>query len=550
MDVSHHDTIAAGLRRWSEACRLRADEIAAFPNRLSEPEPDRRPLPRAWGLIGLLTVLALIPRCLMAWRLPTICVDGAAYIDAAQAIARGEAGFFGVNFGCNLYPPILAALHYLGLSWEAAGAVWGVACSTLVVPSLFGWVRRQFDDRVAAVSCLIYAAHAELIEWSPETIRDQTFWMLFVASLYFLWRAVVEVRLRHFFLVGLLLPASVLTRFEGVFLLIPLVGWSWARYRALQSHRKQLLLGVIVAVGIAPVLLATMNAVWLKQESISRLLYVEPLNRVEALLTTLAKPLTSDASTAIATPEATVRPSPWQPAVWFKAFRVMERGIGPVFGLFFLGGLIAYGRLFLRSDHFSTVVLALAIVAGITIHHWYCGGASSRYILPVVIMSTRCAALAFMRVCDIAIQALTNATYRAALVPAMILLMTTIGWCDALTTGYRTRIEKAKLGEWIRHHHGDRCLLMGADTQLPIIGFYAHARTAMLPENIAQEKLLTTIDQARPDVVFVSRSPLSADACRSLQHDGPRLGLQPMMLPPQIVGRMDALVLERLPTQR
>ena len=44
--------------------------------------------------------------------------------------------------------------------------------SSLTVLPLFGWTRRQFDDRLATIACLLYAVHPKLIEWSPELVRD------------------------------------------------------------------------------------------------------------------------------------------------------------------------------------------------------------------------------------------------------------------------------------------------------------------------------------------------------------------------------------------
>ena len=84
------------------------------------------------------------------------------------------------------------------MDWELAAAVWGVTISSLVVLPLWGWARRQFDDRVALVACLLYAVHPKMIEWSPEAMRDPTFWFLFMLAIYWLWRAITEVRYRLF----------------------------------------------------------------------------------------------------------------------------------------------------------------------------------------------------------------------------------------------------------------------------------------------------------------------------------------------------------------
>ena len=71
--------------------------------------------------------------------------------------------------------------------------------SSLTVLPLCGWVRRQFNDQTALLAGVLYAAHPVFIQWSPELIRDPTFWLLFMLTLYLLWRAVTEVHGPGFF---------------------------------------------------------------------------------------------------------------------------------------------------------------------------------------------------------------------------------------------------------------------------------------------------------------------------------------------------------------
>ena len=71
-------------------------------------------------------------------------------------------------------------------------------------------------------------------------MRDQTFWFLFVLSLYLLWRAVTEVRLWLFIAAGVTIPLAAAMRFEGLLLLIPLGLWSCWRWRALGQSRTKI----------------------------------------------------------------------------------------------------------------------------------------------------------------------------------------------------------------------------------------------------------------------------------------------------------------------
>ena len=184
----------------------------------------------------------------MAWKLGGLCPDGVFYIQLAQSIEHGHA-LPAAQLPLYPYPMLLALLHRAGLDWELAGTLWGVLMAGLVVLPLFGWLRRQFDQRVALAGCFLYAVHSELIRWSPEVMRDQTFWFLFVLSLYLLWRAVTEVRLWLFIAAGVTIALAAAMRFEGLLLLVPLGLWSCWRWRALGQSRGRLAAGTLCCAG-------------------------------------------------------------------------------------------------------------------------------------------------------------------------------------------------------------------------------------------------------------------------------------------------------------
>ena len=162
------------------------------------PEPQRLHFPSRIMVLSGLMLACLIPRVLLAMRLSSICPDGVLYIGLAKALNEGRLHQAFEIMNLNIYPAVLMFLNRLGLSWEMGGMIWGLLISCLVVLPLFGWVRRQFDDTVALTACLLYAVQPVFIQWSPELIRDPTFWLLFALSLYLLWRAVIEVQYRPF----------------------------------------------------------------------------------------------------------------------------------------------------------------------------------------------------------------------------------------------------------------------------------------------------------------------------------------------------------------
>jgi hypothetical protein len=185
-----------------------------------------RQLPGSPWLLAALVACCLVPRAMMALRLDAICNDAVFYIELARHYElRDVAGGLG-RLGLNVYPPILAVLHQLGLDWEAAGKWWGVLVSSLAVLPLYGWVRRQFDERTAFIGASLYAFHPKMIEWSPEVLRDPTFWFLWILGLYAGWRAAEELSLRWYIFAGLAIALAAHTRFEGWLLYLPLVGWT------------------------------------------------------------------------------------------------------------------------------------------------------------------------------------------------------------------------------------------------------------------------------------------------------------------------------------
>ena len=236
-----------------------------FPDDLKQPVPVRRTLPRAGWLMAVLVLVALLPRAWMAWKVGALTEDGPIYIYSAMQLERGdlEAAFRHCNLGLNLYPVVLRGLHELGLPWEVAGRLWSTLMAVLVVLPMFGWVRRQFNDRVAAVACLLYAAHPSLLERSPELLRCPTFWFLLMAGVYFLWRAMTEVRVGLFLCAGACFTLGVHFRVEAWFLLVPWLLWTIGRWRALTSHRGRLLAGACLGMLILPLFGLLLNVTWL-----------------------------------------------------------------------------------------------------------------------------------------------------------------------------------------------------------------------------------------------------------------------------------------------
>ena len=176
-----------------EAADLGQGPAESFPNRLSGPV-GAAGLPGAGRCWPRLVLFCLAMQLWTASRWHVIWPDTVDYLRVSQALDRGDPRPLADQFGLNLYPLVLVLLHRAGLDWLWAGQCWSMAMASLVVLPLLGWLRRQFDDRVALVGCLLYALHPKLMIHGPLIIRDPTFWFLLVLTLYLGWRAVLELK--------------------------------------------------------------------------------------------------------------------------------------------------------------------------------------------------------------------------------------------------------------------------------------------------------------------------------------------------------------------
>lgn len=471
-----------------------------FPNRLASPQPDRRTPPRAGKLLALLLLLAIVPRGVMALKLHSICPDGVLYIQLAQALERGDFRAALHEMRLNTYPVVLAVLHHAGLDYETAGKLWGVTMAGLVVLPLFGWARRIFNDRVALVACLLYAFHGKLIVWSPELIRDQTFWFLWALALYWLWRAVVEVRLKLFAAAGIVIALAALTRVEGLFLVIPALLWPFWRWRALHGGRRRLALGVALSLLVFPLLLALVNFTLLRGHTGFELPRSRPLTLVQAWLESWRHgEVRSDVEALSTTAQLG----------WLFVHNG-ESGLSPVFALLMFGGLWRWRRVWMRCDQQTMFVTSLAFQAGIWIHLQQAHATSNRYFLPIVLIGSGYAALALLGLGH-GLAALTArligralpADWPGRLTAALLVAIAALGCADAIGSNYRVRDEEPQLGRWIRQQVGAPPTLMGPEGAGLVVNYYAGGRESIFPFEADDQLIFTEAVSQRPDVVLL-----------------------------------------------
>lgn len=463
-------------------------------------------------ILLLLFAVTLLPRFVMAWLIPTICPDGTTYVAVAKWIEE-QGTYYRRDLGVNLYPLILAALHKAGLGWPLAAKLWGVVCASLVVLPLYGWVRRMFDDRIALYAGLLYAFHPKLIEWSPEMVREQTFWLLAALVWYAAWRAAHEGRTVWFAAIAALLPAASLTRFEGLFLYVIPPAWSLAVAIQVPERRRRLFMLTTASLAAAPAA-GLLYLFVCNGASIEQFAYSLPWERARELLARV-----SGSGATVVNEHFGARPNPLSPAIAQTVGQAVVRGFTPLYALLLLIGLVVEGRRTFSAARLPVLFVMLLTLAGIWTHAWYAGLISSRYLLPLVIASSGTAAVGFLTT----VRGLSNfaAKRRPAWHPAwsaaaitMAVILT--GCIDAFKTSYVGRLETARLGTWIRAQYGPGLRIYGGDAQLELLGYYAEADCFRIPPYRTPEVAATHAEGLRPDIILLS-APLPAETRRSLQ---------------------------------
>lgn len=524
-----------------------AEPGETFPNQLETPHPHCRPVSPTRWLLSLLVLFCFVPRAWLAWKLPGMEYDGPVYVQAAKDLERGH------RVELNTYPFILLGLHRAGLSWEAAGQCWGVAMGSLLVLPLFGWVRRQYNDRVALGACLLYAIHPGLIRFCPELLRDQTFWFLLILTLYLSWRAVLEVRLVWFLAAGVTITLALHTRFEGWFLWLVPAGW--AVHRSPAINRRRLLPGMVTAAAMYPLLLLVVNAAWLRGQadwgagSFRRLGYLPQLcqnmthpkkpggkellpGQTNSTATEL-RPISPATAPARSAPtEPVLMPSVPRMSLAHGCWIFLAALVGPQeagVGLLTLVGIWSWGRLWLRRDNRPLIAVAAAILGATGLHLWYSQQVECRYFLPLILLGLPFASLGWSRGCQVladCCQRLVGVRpSRRGVAIASLVLLGTIGWGQSLTRSFNFRSQQITLGKWVLDTWGPGRSMIVSSPRLVL--YYARAHGTGLGVNKG-EAAAWKLQVRQPDLVVLRRFLVTSQVLEHLLSRAEGLGYQPL----------------------
>ncbi|MBN2023424.1 MAG: glycosyltransferase family 39 protein [Pirellulales bacterium] len=238
---------------------------ASSPSGTLSPTSRSVALPRAGAaVLTALVLAAFLPRAWLCWPEPVLCCDSLTYLRLSNALEQGDLEQAFAYLSLNVYPVILLAIRRLGFDTLLGAAWWSVMVSTLTVLPLWGLTRRMFDQRTAALACLLYAVHPSLCAYGPHVTRDPTCWFFCVLFLYLFWRAVAEVRAWLFVAAGAALTLAVHTRSEAWLMAIPLAGWAAWRWRVDAPNRWRVAAGTALCAAVVPASILLVNVTLLR----------------------------------------------------------------------------------------------------------------------------------------------------------------------------------------------------------------------------------------------------------------------------------------------
>jgi hypothetical protein len=319
---------------------------------------------------------------------------------------------------------------------------------------------------------------------------------------------VTEVRIGVFLAAGLAMTLSWLTRFEGLFLLIPLALWTFWRWRALSTGRRRLVVGAVLSVVALPALLVAVNLLLVQDVQHFALSRLRPLSLVQAWFRSLTGSPVSSAAGVVREAGAPAG-MPLAEMLW-TFFPTMTRGLAPAFVLLMFGGLWGWRRVWVRRDHQALFATSMAVLVGIWINLWYVQVSCPRYAFSIVLMASVWAALGLLGLTARCLRwadrlGLGTSTGGAvALGPLAVVVL--LGAIGVLAADSSRRKNEVQVGYWILEAYGPSARLAGPVGMTTSIGFYADARSTTFAHNPTDETITSVVRQSNPDVLLLYRS--------------------------------------------
>jgi len=506
----------------------------------------------------VLVALTVLPRLATLARPAPPVRDAFYYAAVAQEIVDGELNRAFSYLNLNVFPALLAAGLACGIDPIVGGTAISVVAAILTPLPLFAWVRRMYDDRVAAAACLLFAIHPRLIRVATEPLRESLFFLLFACGLLLFWRASVELKLRHFLLAGLAMTLTIHTRSEGWLLVVAAVGWAAGRWWVDRAALKKLVTGLCASFAVLPAMLLLVNVTLLAGHDRWEAGRLAPLELVfgwSMAIDRNLEPLAEEnAKKGIgpALPEdwhlgADSLLNPEKPALGIgdrPLFNPYEHrrpltkifindlgdALNPAIALCMLLALFRWRHLVFRRDKLVLLAMVLLIGIAILLRQERAGHINGRYFFTVFFIAAGCAGQGLLLASSFAMSLLRGsfAGYRVAFAGSLLAtgLFSSVWW--QVTNDDPYGYAEKELGQWM-------ATVIPQDRRIAAfqsagrVALYAHPQPALrlVPSNsfvkrVEKEKIDTVLVET-----FFSHRPMALDVTDRLLHRG----FRPVPLP-------------------
>ena len=218
-----------------------------------------------------------LPGCLMfgavaalAWRLycwrfdPVISRDGVLYISLIAAVRDG--GIVSSGYGAGDLPPLLyvasaAKLAALGMSVEAAAIGLNLICGALLPLLMFLICEQLWHDRKVSFAALAMGIfYPPFVRWSYMIQRESLYLFLVAAAMLLALWSCRKRAYAGFFACGVVAALAVWTRYEGVELIVLLVGGALLKALFDRDSRRMMLRGNLL--GVAGLVFGYLLTAW------------------------------------------------------------------------------------------------------------------------------------------------------------------------------------------------------------------------------------------------------------------------------------------------
>jgi hypothetical protein len=303
-----------------------------------------------------------------------------------------------------------------------------------------------------------------------------------------------------------MLTLAIFTRFEGLFLLVPMLFWTFWRYRALEGRRlrRRLIFGTVAALGTTPAVLILINLILLTHHSSWILTHVTPLNLIERWWQ----------GTVGSASELPGVPVELRNISLFRLVRIfaptLVKGLSPIFAILMLLGLWKWRKTWARRDHQPLFYASLVLMAAAWIHAWCAHESCDRYYLPIAMMAAPYAALGLLTICRRMLYfsekfSLGRNLCRAAVaLPVAIVLLGGAG--IALGHDTRTRTAEVALAKHLRRTHGPEPMLFGSEGVTAVVAHYCGGRYETLAKIMNDQAAFDFVQDKKPAAILILAS--------------------------------------------